>query len=93
RAAEPGLLLHGGPIYTGREDAPRAEAVLTRGKRIVFVGALSEARALAAGAREIDLKGAAAYPGFVDAHAHMTEIGLQSFVLDLTGTTSVADLQ
>lgn len=93
RAAEPGLLLHGGPIYTGRDDAPRAEAVLTRGKRIVFVGALSEARALAAGAREIDLKGAAAYPGFVDAHAHMTEIGLQSFVLDLTGTTSVADLQ
>lgn len=89
-----GLLLFGGPIYTGRADVPTAEAVLTRGDRIVFVGPLAQARALAkGGVREIDLKGAAAYPGFVDSHAHMTEIGLQAFVLDLTGCPSIAGLK
>src|SRR4029078_10657096 len=38
------VILHGGPIYTGVASAPRVEAVRIRGQRIVFVGALSEAR-------------------------------------------------
>jgi predicted amidohydrolase YtcJ len=45
------------------------------------------------GAREIDLAGAAAFPGFTDAHVHLTGVGMAAMVLDLVGTTSIADLQ
>jgi predicted amidohydrolase YtcJ len=84
------IILHGGPIYTGLAAATRVEAVRIRGERIVFAGALSEARAGGAGARLIDLRGAAAFPGFVDAHVHLTEVGLQAMALDLVGTPSIA---
>lgn len=87
------VILHGGPIYTGVANAPRAEAVRIRGQRIVFVGGLSEARSGAAGARVIDLRGAAAFPGFVDAHVHLGGVGLQAMVLDLVGTPSIAALR
>jgi predicted amidohydrolase YtcJ len=87
------LLIHGGPIHTGVDAAPTAEAVLIRDDRILFVGPLATAKAKAAkGARDLDLKGAAAYPGFVDAHAHLTGIGLRELTLNLDKTTSVADL-
>ena len=87
------ILIHGGPIHTGVEAAPAAEAVLIRDQRIVFVGGLDAARGKAAsGARDIDLKGAAAYPGFVDAHAHLTGIGLRELTLNLDQVGSVAEL-
>ena len=93
RAREPGLLITGGPIYTGRGDGERVEAVATRGGRIVYAGPLDAAVAAAPGARRIDLAGAAAYPGFVDSHAHLTEIGLREMTLNLEGSASIADLQ
>ena len=88
----PGLLITGGPIYTG-VGAGRVQAVVTRADRIVFAGELSAARALAQGAREIDLAGAAAYPGFVDCHCHLTYVGLREMTLDLTGAKSLGELQ
>lgn len=90
--AKPGLLITGGPIYTGH-GAQRVEAVLTRGDRIAYAGPLAYARQLAGGAREIDLAGAAAYPGFVDCHAHLTEIGLREMTLNLEGVGSIAELK
>ncbi len=87
------LLIHGGPIHTGVEATPTAEAVLVRDDRILFVGPLAAAKAKAAkGVRDLDLKGAAAYPGFVDAHAHLTGIGLRELTLNLDQTSSLADL-
>ncbi|HJV42560.1 amidohydrolase [Caulobacter sp.] len=87
------LLIHGGPIHTGVEAAPTAQAVLIRDDKILFVGDLAAAKAKAAkGVRDIDLKGAAAYPGFVDAHAHLTGIGLRELTLNLDQVKSVAEL-
>ena len=43
RAQTPGLIVAGGPIYTGRGNAERVEAVAMRGDRIVFVGSLAGA--------------------------------------------------
>lgn len=37
------------------------------------------------GLETIDAKGAVIVPGFVDAHAHFTEMGMQKFQLDLSG--------
>lgn len=93
-AAEPqGMILTGGPIHTGLPGVSPPEAVLIRGERIAYVGKLAEARARGVGARTVDLGGAAAFPGFVDSHCHLTELGLLAFKLDLTGTASVAELK
>jgi predicted amidohydrolase YtcJ len=93
-AAQAGdILIHGGPIHTGVDKAPEAQAVLIRDKTILFVGDLATARARAAkDVRDIDLKGAAAFPGFVDAHAHLTGIGLRELTLNLDQTKSAAEL-
>ena len=92
RVIKPGLLITGGPIYTG-QGAHRVEAVVTRGDRIAYAGPLAYARQLAAGAREIDLAGAAAYPGFVDSHVHLTGVGLREMTLNLEGVASIAELK
>lgn len=86
------IILHGGPIYTGAGTAPRAEAIRISGGRIAFVGALEEARSRSGGARVINLNGAAAFPGFVDAHCHLSGVGMAALILDLVGTASVAEL-
>ncbi len=87
------LIVHGGPIYTGVAAQPRVEALRIRSGRIAFAGALDEARSGGAGAREIDLAGAAAFPGFTDAHVHLSGVGMTAMRLDLTGVASLAALQ
>ncbi|MFZ4606069.1 MAG: amidohydrolase [Caulobacter sp.] len=94
RAAEDGFLMFGGPIYVGAVGGQgnRPEALVVRGEKIVFAGSLVAARKKAAGLPEIDLKGAAAYPGFVDSHVHLTGVGLREMTLNLDQVTSVAGL-
>lgn len=89
---EADLIVHGGPIYTGVAAQPRVEALRIRNGLIAFAGALEEARS-GARAREIDLGGAAAFPGFTDAHVHLIGVGMISMRLDLTGVASIAALQ
>jgi hypothetical protein len=88
------LLLTRTRVHTNDAAAPRAEAVLAVDGRVAFVGGAAEARRRApAGTRVVDLAGRAVYPGFVDAHAHLSGIGRRELTFDLEGTTSVADLQ
>ena len=86
------LLISGGPIYTGDAKQPRVEALLVRGEKIVFAGALEQARRQAADATPINLDGGAAYPGFVDSHAHLTGIGLREMELNLEQVASIEAL-
>jgi predicted amidohydrolase YtcJ len=88
-AREPDIIVRGGPIYTGA-GATAVEAVRIRQGRFSFVGALADARALGQGAREIDLAGAAAFPGFIDAHVHLPAVGMAAMLLDLVGVESIA---
>ncbi len=94
RAREDGFLMFGGPIYVGAVGGQgnRPEALVVRGEKIVFAGSLVAARRKAAGLPEIDLKGAAAYPGFVDSHVHLTGVGLREMTLNLDQVASVAGL-
>ncbi len=85
------LVVWGGPVYTGAEPA-RAEAVAIKGGRIVFVGARAAAQArVGAGTQVVDLKGAALFPGFTDAHAHLRGIGERELTLNLEGARSAAE--
>jgi predicted amidohydrolase YtcJ len=83
----------GGPIYTADDANPRVEAVAVRAGRIVYAGDRAGAKRLVGGATKvIDLKGAAMFPGFTDAHAHLRGIGERELTLNLEGTPSLAAL-
>ena len=41
----------------------------------------------------VDAKGSTVLPGLIDAHGHVMALGFSALQLDLTGTTSIADLQ
>lgn len=94
RAGEDGFLMFGGVIYVSPVggQANRPEALVVRGEKIVFTGSLAAARVKARGLPEIDLKGAVAYPGFVDSHVHLTGVGLREMTLNLDQVKSVAEL-
>ena len=83
------LLIHGGPIYTGES---KVEALAIKDGKVAFAGPLAAARAAAPGAQDVDLRGAAAFPGFVDAHAHLSGIGFREMTLSLEGVSSVEAL-
>ena len=97
RAASEGgdALIFGGPIYTGAaQDGGRAEALLVRAGAVAFAGPLKDARAAASrNAQPVDLHGAAAFPGFINSHVHLVELGLLAVQLDLVGTPSIAAMQ
>ena len=90
-AAAQDLLIRGGPIYTGVDAAPTAEAVLVRNGRIVWVGSQQDQPAVPADLPTIDLKGAALFPGFTDGHAHLDGVGWRELTLNLEGSASVAE--
>lgn len=85
------LIIWGGPVYTGAAPE-RAEAVAVDDGRIVFVGARKEAEARRGPQTEVvDLKGAALFPGFTDAHAHLLGVGERELTLNLEGSKSAAE--
>ncbi len=62
-----------GKVYTVNEEQPWAEAVVIRGKEIVFVGDNAAAVAFVGeSTNQIDLDGKMLLPGFVDNHIHPT---------------------
>jgi predicted amidohydrolase YtcJ len=87
------LLLYGGTIYTLENDEPSpVEALALRGSEVVAAGDLSKVEGLIGpDARRIDLKGAVALPGLVDAHAHLANLGLSLSRAQLRGTASAAE--
>jgi predicted amidohydrolase YtcJ len=69
------LVITGGRVFTANPDEPFVSAVAIAGDRITAVGA-DAADAAGASADVIDLKGALATPGFIDAHVHPVMSGL-----------------
>src|SRR4051812_27026220 len=87
------LIVTGGPIYTVDPTRPITEAFAIRGGRFVFVGTARDAMTLKGSAtRMLDLHGAAAYPGFIDAHAHLLGLGLALQSVDLVDVSSYDEI-
>ena len=91
-AAEPDVLVRGGPIYTG-EGLGTVQALRLRAGRVVAAGSEADARGGGAPGRVIDLQGAAAFPGFIDGHTHLPHLGLISLQLGLSKATSLDALK
>jgi predicted amidohydrolase YtcJ len=83
------LVLTNGHIYTVDNARPQVSALAVRDGRVLFVGSDAEAKALAGPSTQvIDLRGAAVYPGFTDAHAHLLGLGNMLQRVNLAGSTS-----
>jgi predicted amidohydrolase YtcJ len=87
------LIVWGGPIYTGDAARPVVEAIAVRGSLIFEVGPRARvARLRGPDTQVIDLRGAAAFPGFTDAHVHVQGVGERELILNLDAVRSLADL-
>src|SRR5262249_53948483 len=70
------LVLRNGKIVTVDEQKPEAQALAVRGDTIAAVGSNQEIQAyIGTATKVIDLKGALATPGLIDAHVHFTGVG------------------
>lgn len=84
-ASDADAIYFGGPIITINDAAPSAEAVATKGGKIVAVGARTSVFAAEKGeaTKLYDLKGRTLVPGFVDAHGHFSEVSFQAVTANL----------
>ena len=74
---KPDLILHGATIHTVDPKQPQAQAIAISADRILAVGSNEDVLHLAAPAtQKIDLTSNTVLPGFIDAHSHPAEAGL-----------------
>jgi predicted amidohydrolase YtcJ len=85
------LLFESGVVYTSADAKPRKASVVVGEGKILFVGDPAEARQRAGQARPVDLKGAAVFPGWADAHLHLLDVGKASEIANLRGAADAED--
>ena len=88
--------IFGGPIYTANDENTQVDAVAIRKGVITYAGPDTGdwcKDAAGGNSKKLDLNGAAAYPGFTDAHGHLLGIGLREMTLNLEGTASIKNLK
>lgn len=91
------LILLNGIVHTlaagSEKSATPPTAVVVAGDRVVFLGNDEQARAWAGErTRVIDVAGKAVFPGLVDAHGHLDNLGRWLEEVQLVGTTSRTDV-
>jgi predicted amidohydrolase YtcJ len=77
------LVVHHAQIYTVNENFAVAEAMAVQDGKIVAVGTNDDILKNYQADSVVDAKGAAVYPGFVDAHAHFLGYGQSLYAVDL----------
>jgi predicted amidohydrolase YtcJ len=88
------LALVGGIVHTGRPGAC-AQAMLIEGTRVAAVGSDDEIRAVAGGARVVELGGRSVLPAFTDSHTHFHRAAMlrRHFLdFDALAPSSVAEI-
>ena len=84
------LVFKNGNVYTVNDKNPRAEAVVVKADRIVFVGSNRAAqRFVGSNTRVVDLQGKTVLPGFTDSHQHLAGVGAREMTLNLEGLNSL----
>lgn len=72
-------IYHGGDILTIDDRMPTVQAVAVQAGRIAAVGSLDElTKGKGAKAKQVNLQGATMLPGFIDAHGHCFNVGVQA---------------
>jgi len=85
-------IFRNGNIHTVNQSQPHAEAIATKGDRILFVGSNVEVmNRRGAATRVIDLHGETVLPGLTDSHYHILGVGHREIALNLEGSTDLED--
>jgi len=84
------LIVHSAQIYTVDENDSTATALAIRDGRFLAIGDEDQILSAYPDAPRIDAAGRTLVPGFIDAHAHLLELGLSLRRADLTDTASPA---
>jgi predicted amidohydrolase YtcJ len=90
------FIFTGGQVHTVNARNDIVEAVAVGSGRILAVGSTADIRALAGpGTRDIELRGRSLLPGFIDAHCHLTGLGMGMVSIDCKapGMQSIEALQ
>ncbi|MFW6086545.1 MAG: amidohydrolase [Myxococcota bacterium] len=88
RMSEPPTLFHNAVIHTVDDMHPRASWFTVLGDRFQRIGEGPPPPLK----RQVDLGGRTVVPGFVDAHAHFFQTGMDQMFVDLGGVTTVAEI-
>jgi predicted amidohydrolase YtcJ len=87
------LVVTGATVHTVDDSLGAVEAFAIRGGRFVFAGETAGAMRLRGDStRTIDLSGKTVLPGLIDAHLHLTDVGLALHEVDLTGARSYEEV-
>ena len=81
-------LIYNAHIYTVDSTFSEAEAMAISDGKIIALGKSVDLQKVYSAKEEIDAKGKAIYPGFIDGHAHFLAYGLGLNTVDLVGTKS-----
>jgi predicted amidohydrolase YtcJ len=77
------LIFTGGHVHTVNARNDIVETIAVSGGRIVAVGSTPDIRSLAGPeTREVELRGRSLLPGFIDAHCHLTGLGMAMVSID-----------
>ena len=89
------VIYAGGDIITMNDAQPIVEAIAIRDGKIVAVGTKANIDKYVGGStKTVNLDGKTLLPGFIDAHGHVFNAGLQSLVASPDGTVNnIATLQ
>jgi predicted amidohydrolase YtcJ len=91
--SEPDLILHNANVWTVSTRQPRAQAIAISNGRFYAVGSNEEVLGVAAGgAKKVDLGGRTVLPGFIDAHSHPAEAGLNHLRMVDCDLRSIAEI-
>ncbi len=82
------LIVHNATIYTVDEEFSKAEAVAIRDGKFVEVGTSESIQNKYESENLVDAKGKTIVPGFIDAHCHFYDLGMNQQRVDLVGTKS-----
>jgi predicted amidohydrolase YtcJ len=88
------LVVKNGVVYTGNPSKPYAEAVVVRGERFLLVGQNEDVKQFIGPRTQVlDLGGKFVCAGFNDAHVHAFNGGKMNTELDLSGITTLEEMQ
>lgn len=86
------LISHNGIIYTLDDNNNVFEASAIKNGKILALGKSNQILNKYQSENKIDLQGKTVYPGFIDAHCHFLQHGLQSSMVDLSSANSFEEI-
>ncbi|MFT4941384.1 MAG: putative amidohydrolase YtcJ, partial [Paraglaciecola sp.] len=86
------MVLYNTVIYTANDAQWKAQAVASRGDKIIFVGSNADAAKYMCGTANImDMAGKYVYAGFTDSHQHVEGVGRRPKTLSLFGLPTLKE--